>query len=86
MLDQPGDHACSEWNDQDCLVGVMTVGGSTPANWLCQATTAMCMVAVTRSSSLHNDAYLNWVQLFCSFLYYFTPQLCDGTKSMLPGV
>jgi hypothetical protein len=31
VLEQPGDHACSEWNDQDCLVGVMTAGGSTPA-------------------------------------------------------
>ena len=24
MLEQPGDHACSEWNDQGCLVGGMT--------------------------------------------------------------
>ena len=31
MLEQPDDHACSEWNDQGCLVGGTTVGGSTPA-------------------------------------------------------
>ena len=48
-----------EWNDQGCLVG------------LYQATTATCMMVVaTRSSMLHNDADLNWVQFFfCSVLF-----------------
>ena len=33
MLEQPGSHACSnwngmEWNDQSCLMGGTTLGGS----------------------------------------------------------
>ena len=32
MLEQPGDHARSEWNDQGFVVGETTVDGSTPAN------------------------------------------------------
>ena len=56
MLEQAGDHARSEWNDQGCLVGGrMTVGGRTASN-LGQATTEMFMVAATRSSVLHHDA------------------------------
>jgi len=37
-------------------------GGNT-ATGVRLATTAMCMVAATRSSMLHNDASLNWAQL-----------------------
>jgi len=51
VLEQRGDHACSEWNDQGCLFGGRSerndCGGNTATGW-CQATTAMRMVAATR--------------------------------------
>ena len=38
-------------------------------NLLCQAPTAMCMVTASRSSTLHNNAGQDWVQLF-PFLFW----------------
>jgi len=48
VLEQPGDDACSEWNemewnDQGCLVGGMTACGRTHSCYFCQAT-AISMV------------------------------------------
>ena len=65
MLEQPGDHARSELNDQGYLVGGMTTVAERLL--LVSASTAMCMVAATRSSMLHNDTGLHWVQLFSFF-------------------
>ena len=69
-----------------CLMGGTTVGGRTASNLLGQATTAMFMVASTRSSTLHHhNADFNWVELFSSYLFHFALRWCDG-KSLLPAV
>ena len=47
--------------------------------WCQAATTAMWMVAATRSFTLHNDAGLNWFQIFSS---YFGLWLCDDRESI----
>ena len=48
-------------------MGGTTVGERTASN-LGQATTAMFMVAATRSSTLaHHDVDFNWVELFSSY-------------------
>jgi hypothetical protein len=46
---------------------------------LCQASTAMCMVAASRSSTLHDDADFNCVQLFS---FYFGLWLCGDGNSI----
>ena len=51
-----------EWNDQGFFVGRNDCGRKDCK--LCQAATAMFMVAATRLSMLHHDKDLNWVQLF----------------------
>ena len=73
MLEQPGDHTRSEWIGMEWWSGFLFGGrngcGQKDCN-LCQATTAMSMVASkTRSSMLHNNAGQNWVQLF-PFLFW----------------
>ena len=55
MLEQPGDDACSEWNemewnDQGCFVGGMTVGRSNPAT--CVRLLQLC-AWLQRPSHLH---------------------------------
>ena len=69
MLEQPGDHACSEWNGMIRVVWWEEWLWRKDCYW-CQAATAMWMVAATRSSTLHNDAGLNLFLLF-SFLFRF---------------
>ena len=57
MLEQRGDHTCSEWNDQGCLFGGRR--GMNVAEILLlvsDATTAMRMAAATRPLTLNNDA------------------------------
>jgi len=50
VLEQRGDHACSEWNDQGCLFGGRRNDdcGENTATGVRLATTAMRMVAETR--------------------------------------
>ena len=81
MLEQRGDHACSEWNDQGCLFGGRSerndCGGNTATGW-CQATTAMRMVAEIQTVQVYIG--------LSSFSSSFGLRLYGDGKSMLPGV
>ena len=85
MLEQPGDHARSEWNnDQGCFVGGRTtVGGRTASKQLGSgyySDVNGCSNQIIYASS-RCRFQLGW--LFSSFLFCFALRWCDG-KSLLP--
>jgi hypothetical protein len=85
VLEQPVDHTQqSEWIGTMIRVfsGRNDCGGKTATG---VRLLQMSMIAATRSSMLHQNANLNWVQLFSSSMFYFALRSCDG-KLMSPAV
>ena len=71
MLEQPGDHACSEWNgiewnDQGCLVRGMTVGGRT----------ATCVRLLRLCASLQQPDCLHYITMQISIVFSFFLLFC----------
>ena len=86
MLEQRGDHACSEWNDQGCLFG----GWAAERND-CGGNTATGVRLLQRCAWLQKPDHLRYItmQVYIGFSFFsssFGLRLCGDGKSMLPGV